>query len=549
MRSTFLAPALFAIAVLASAPGGAAAGDPLDAALQAIRPEALRAHVRFLADDLLEGRATGTRGHEIAARYVAARFEATGLEPGGPGGSYLEPVSLRRAEIVAEASSLTLTSAGGSRDLALGREFVPFADMLRERAEIVGQVVYVGFGVSAPDLRHDDYAAVEVRGRVVALLEGAPASFPADQRAYYSSRQVKAAEAERRGAVGILLVWPPEAERRMPYPRIAERVQAGAMSWLDESGRPRELPDRTLASLILSREGVEALFTTSPRSLESVLRVAAAGEAASFELPVAVRIRTATRHTAAESRNVLGLLRGSDPVLAREQVVVSAHLDHLGVGALRDGDAIYNGAYDNASGAAAILEIAHALAAVPRRPRRSILFAAVTGEEEGLLGAESLVHRATTAKVDFVADLNMDMFLTLYPIRDVVAFGGEHSTLGGVVRDAAGRLGLEVSPDPFAEEVIFIRSDHYAFVKKGIPSLMLACGLKSADPAVDGGAILHKWLRSVYHSPKDDAAQPMDFDSAAKIARLYVLIAHRVAEDPQRPSWNPGDFFASRFAR
>jgi Zn-dependent M28 family amino/carboxypeptidase len=259
-------------------------------------------------------------------------------------------------------------------------------------------------------------------------------------------------------------------------------------------------------------------------------------------------MRTESRHSAVESHNVLGVLRGSDAALAREHVALSAHLDHLGIGIPKEGDAIYNGAYDNASGTAGILEIARALSGLPRS-RRSFLFAAVTGEEEGLLGAESLAHRPPASVAEIVADLNMDMFLTLYPIRDVVAFGGEHSSLGGAVREAAGRLGLEVSPDPFPEEVIFIRSDHYAFVKKGIPSAMLACGLKSADPAVDGGAVLRKWIQTVYHSPKDDAKQGMDFESAARIARLYLLVARDVADDPHRPSWNPGDFFAARFAR
>jgi Zn-dependent M28 family amino/carboxypeptidase len=539
---------ILALAGLAAAHGVTAA-DPLQSALRGIRPEALRAHVRFLADDRLEGRRTGTRGHEIAARYVAAHFEAIGLEPAGRDGTYFQHVPLRRGEVVAGGSALTLTSRGRVQSLAYGREFALLPDLVREKVDVSASVAYVGFGVSAPELRHDDYAHVDTRGKVVAVLIGAPASFPADQRAYHSSRQLKTEQAARHGAVGILFILPPEEERRSPFSRMVERLQGGTMSWLDEQGHPDGALEGLRGTALLSRAGAEALFSGSRRSLEDAFDRAAAGKTASFELPAEARIRTESRQTAVESYNVLGVLRGSDSSVAREHLVMSGHLDHLGIGTPKDGDAIYNGAFDNASGTGGVLEVARALAGLPGRPRRSVLFAALTGEEEGLLGAEYLAHSPPVQIADIVANLNMDMFLTLYPIRDIVAFGGEHSSLGVAVRQAAPRLGLEVSPDPFPEEVVFIRSDHYAFVRKGVPSLMLACGLKSADPAIDGGAILRDWLRTVYHTPKDDLSQPMDFESAATIARLYLLIAHGVAQDPGRPSWNPGDFFGARFAR
>jgi Zn-dependent M28 family amino/carboxypeptidase len=242
-------------------------------------------------------------------------------------------------------------------------------------------------------------------------------------------------------------------------------------------------------------------------------------------------------------------LRGSDPRLAQEYVAVTAHLDHLGLGPARDGDAIYNGAFDNASGTAALLELAAAFASGPRRPRRSILFAAVTAEEKGLLGAEYFVHNPTVPLKDVVAALNMDMFVSLFPLRDVVAFGAEHSSLGETTEAMARRLGLERAPDPFPEQVVFIRSDHFAFVKKGIPALMLSSGLRSSDPSVDGPALFGRWITTVYHSPKDDLAQPIDFDEAARVARLYYLIARQVADGDARPAWKPGDFFGTRFGR
>jgi Zn-dependent M28 family amino/carboxypeptidase len=435
------------------------------------------------------------------------------------------------------------------RELAAGRDFMLLPDALRELTEVAAPVVYVGFGITAPELGHDDYAGADVRGKVVALLLGAPASFPNDQRAYYSARQLKAETAAARGAVGLLSVLSPEEERRYPFARVAEMLEAGAMNWLDAHGRPDGVPASLRGRAVLSHEGAMALFAGSPRSLDDLFKDATAGKTGSFPLPVEARLHTESRHATVESPNVLAILRGSDPALAKEYVVLSAHLDHLGIGPAKDGDAIYNGAYDNASGTAGILEIARAFAALPRRPRRSILFAAVTAEEKGLLGAEYFTHDPTVPIQAIVADLNLDMFLTLFPVKDVVAFGGEHSSLGAVVKEAAGRLGLEVSPDPFPEEVVFIRADHYAFVRKGIPAVTLSCGLKSADPKMDGGALFRQWIGAVYHSPKDDLAQPMDFESAAKIARLYFLMADEVADAARRPRWNPGDFFGGRFAR
>jgi Zn-dependent M28 family amino/carboxypeptidase len=538
---------------LASVGARGAAGEVVDAAAAAgapIRPEALRAHVRFLADDLLEGRGTATRGHEIAARYVAAQLEGMGLEPAGTGGSWFQSVPLRRAELVGERSALALTAGGQARDVVAGRDYVMLPDPLREQSEVTAPVVYVGFGISAPERGHDDYAGADVRGKVVALLLGAPASFPNDERAYYSSRQLKAETAAARGAVGLLVILTPDEEKRFPFARIASMLQAGSMSWLDHQGNPDGVPQSLRGRALLSREGANTLFSGSPRSLDDAFKDAAAGKAVTaLILPVEARLRTESRHSTVESPNVLGVLRGSDPILSKEYVVLSAHVDHLGIGPARDGDSVYNGAYDNASGTAGIIEIARAFTSRKNRPRRSILFAAVTAEEKGSLGAEYFTKNPTVPLKDVVVDLNMDMFVTVFPVKDIVAFGGEHSSLGTVVREAAGRLGLTVSPDPFPEQVVFIRSDHYAFVQRGIPSVMLSSGLQSADPKLDGGALFRQWMSTVYHSPRDDFEQTMDFQSAAKIAHLYFLMADQIAATEKRPTWNPGDFFGARFAR
>ena len=507
----------------------------------AIRPGAIRAHVCFLADDLLEGRATGSRGHEIAARYVAAQFEALGLDSAGSGGSYLQQVPLRRSEIV-EGSSLELVRDG--RFQALGTDsYALVPDDLHEQVELAAPVAYAGYGISAPALGYDDYAGLDVRGKVVAVLAGAPARFPNDQRAFYGSRQVKADDAASRGAVALLFVTTPEEDARYSFARMVALLREGTMSWVGAEDGAASLRGRA----VLSRAGAEPLFAGAPRSLDQAFGDARAGKPGGFALPVQVQIRARSRHAVVLSPNVLARLPGSDPALAKEHVVLSAHLDHLGIGPAQDGDSIYNGAFDNASGTAVLLEIARVLAETPRRPRRSILFAGLTAEEKGLLGAEYLVHRPPVPIHDVVANLNIDMFLTLFPLRDVIAFGAEHSSLGPVAQEAAQGLGLALSPDPFPEQVIFVRSDHYAFVRQGIPALMLSSGLLSADSKVDGAALFRHWISTVYHSPKDDASQPMDFESAAMVVRLYLRIARTVADMPARPRFNPGDFFGERF--
>lgn len=521
----------------------------VDATLAAIRPEALRAHVDFLADDLLEGRGTGTRGYDIAARYVASLFQAAGLEPGGADGTYFQLVPLRNADLVAEQSSLSLQGAGGTQELTYGRDFILGGDTVAAESHVAAPLAYVGFGITAPELGYDDYARIDVRGKIVVMLRGAPPSFPPDQRAYYSSRQGKRERAVAHGAIGQITFALPDDENRFPFERILAESRQGTMSWLDEKGVPEDAQSYLRGMAYFSRDAAQKLFSGAAHPLAAVEAEAAAGKARPFDLPWRAEIRPSSRHADVTSRNVLAGLKGSDPALRREIVVYTAHLDHLGIGEARDGDAIYNGAYDNASGVASLLEVARAFARLPRPPRRSILFMALTGEEKGLLGSDYFAHHPTLPAAEMVAAINMDMFLTLFPVRDVVAFGASHSSLDAVVREAAGQMGLEVGSDPFPEEVLFVRSDQYSFVRKGVPAVMLSAGIHSADPRVDGRARLLEWLRTVYHSPRDDTRQPMDFDAAARIARVNFLVGNLVAEAPTRPAWKPGDFFGKQFGR
>jgi Zn-dependent M28 family amino/carboxypeptidase len=279
-----------------------------------------------------------------------------------------------------------------------------------------------------------------------------------------------------------------------------------------------------------------------------VFAAATAGTAQWEALLPIVTIHQISRHSSAKSPNVIALLRGSDAQLRDEYVVYSAHLDHLGTGGGVGSDNINNGAYDNASGIATLIEVARAFRALRQKPRRSILFLADTGEEKGEQGSQYFAEFPPVPRNSLVADINMDMFLMLFPIRDLVPFGIEHSTLAAPTSAAAQRLGFELSPDPTPEEVRFIRSDQYAFVRKGIPAMILKAGSKSTDPTVDGTGISRIWLREIYHSPKDDMNQPFDFESGARYARMNFLVGYLVANGASRPTWNAGDFFGRLFA-
>ncbi len=504
--------------------------------------ERLRAHVEFLADDLLEGRGTGTRGYDLAARYAESQFAALGLEPAGTGGGFWQPVPFLAARPVEDQCSLALVRGGATEPLVYRDDYLMRGDWLRDRWTLEAPAVYVGFGVSAPELGYDDYAGLDVRGKVVVMARGAPRTFPNDQRAYHAWQQLKDETAAAHGAAGTITFRLPEESRRMSWERIARMGVIPAMRWTDAEGRPHDTFAQLELDAVLGPEGVAKLFRGAPEPLDTVLARAAAGRPKGFELAVTVKAKRATNRWRVSSPNVAALLRGSDPVLAKEVVVVSAHLDHLGIGAPVNGDSIHNGAYDNASGSACTLELARLLRSMPRAPKRSVLFLLVTGEEKGLQGAEYFTQFPTIDD-EIVANLNLDMFLLNHPMRNVVAFGAEHSSLGGVAARAAAAVGANVIPDPAPEEVVFIRSDQFPFIRRGVPALFPEiAGADSAEAALDG-----EWYRTRYHQPSDDLGQTFDWAAGAKFTDFAMRTLLEIANAPKRPTWNPGDFFGERF--
>jgi Zn-dependent M28 family amino/carboxypeptidase len=321
------------------------------------------------------------------------------------------------------------------------------------------------------------------------------------------------------------------------------------MSWINLSGNLADYQEQIEGNSLFNVPTATELFAGSPITFEEALDAADAGRPMSTALGLQVTLSQQATHEEASSANVVGLLRGSDPVLAGEYIVYSAHLDHVGVGTPVNGDDIYNGYYDNAMGVALMLEAARAFAAMSVRPARSILFVAVTGEERGLLGSDYFAHYPTVPTEALIANVNLDMPLFLYPLADIVAFGAEHSSLESLIAPAIATENFLLTPDPIPEEVIFIRSDQYSFVRQGVPAVYLVPGFTSQDPAIDGTAAFREHLATHYHRPSDDDARPVHWDSALRFARANVRIGLQISATAERPVWNEGDFFGTRFAR
>jgi hypothetical protein len=504
---------------------------------------ALGAHLDFLADDALEGRDTATRGHEIAALYAASQFRQAGLAP-GRGDSFLQPVDLlemRRTE-----STVELLHPGGPQALLWRQDYLLSARPAGAATTLTAPVVFAGFGIVAPEPPRDDYAGLDVAGKIVVVLSGAPAEFPSEVRAHYSSSRQKRIEAASRGAVGLLTLKTRDDERRSPWERSTLHADRPAMTWLRPDGTAVDDAPSLRFVGSLSWPGARKLLAGGATSLERLLDLGETGGRGSRDLGVRLRVQLETAERRLASPNVVGVLPGADPGLRDELVVVSAHLDHVGVGAEVDGDAIYNGFYDNAVGSAIVLEIARTLAASPAPPRRSVVFLLVTGEERGLLGSDFFAHHPSVAGT-IVANVNLDMPLFVHPVADLVGFGAEHTTLGELGRAAAEANGFRWSPDPEPEESIFVRSDQYSFVRLGIPAIYLDTGLASRDGGDGGRKAVAEFRDRHYHRPSDEADLAVDWDALLRFSRTNLELVRAVADAPERPRWLPGSFFGALF--
>lgn len=528
------------------ASGSAARASDPDPRFSARR---LLAHVEFLASDELEGRLPGARGGALAAEYLAAQVKSFGLEPGAGGGTYMQPVPLVGIETARE-STIRLTAPGGSAELRYLEDFVGADETLAERTRIEAPLVFVGFGIVAPEHGWDDYAGVDVRGKIVLILANEPGyddpastHFAGQALTYYGRWTYKFEEAARRGAAGALLVHTDEAAgygwavvksswgRERPYVRSEGEPALSMAAWI------------TAAS-------ARAAFASA--GLDWDARRADAGRPGfrAAETPITASVEAGASLRSVPTANVLACLRGSDPALASEAVVFTAHYDHLGVGEAEDGDSIYNGAIDNGSGCAAVLEVARVLASLPDRPRRSILFAFVTAEEGGLRGSDFLARNLPPSIERFVANINIDAISLDGDPAEIVALGRERSTLGEAVARAAVKAGVAIGADRDPRQGYFFRSDHFSFAKVGVSAVSLNTGLVYAGkPDAWGREREAEYRRRRYHRPSDEFDPTWDGVAGAKLASIALEIGLDVANANTPPAYHPGDEFARATSR
>ena len=508
----------------------------------------LEADVRFLADDLLEGREAGTRGYDLAAHYVAQRLRSMGLEPAGENGSYFQEVPLYRSIRRQEGARFSIAYPDRTLELAFQKDYLPGHDFTAEKFLVTAPLVFVSQAVVAPELDQDDLAGLDLRGKIAVVLSNAPSRFDNNQRAFYSSGREKLAALNARGVVGVVWISDPDREAKRPWEQGAANWQRPAMKIRPADGGILDGYANIQAQASLSVAAARKLFVGSKYSADEVFEMLKSDALKSFELPVSVTIAGQNSISTLTSRNVVARLPGTDSLLRNEHVVFSAHLDHVGIGAEVNGDKIYNGALDNALGVSVMLDVARQMSQA-RANRRSGLFLAVTAEEKGLLGSQYFSEYPTVSADSIVANINMDMPVILTELTDVIALGTQHSSLKDAVEQSAQTVGVSLSEDPFPEEVFFVRSDQYSFIRKGIPALAMDGGIDSASSVEDGKKTMMDFLANHYHQPSDSVALPIHYPSVAKLARLNAEIAWRVANADERPRWNEGDFFGTKFGK
>lgn len=512
-----------------------------------VREDAIRAHVEFLASDLLEGRAAASRGYDVAAAYVASQFRQARLDPAGSNSTYLQPVPLVEATPVLPGSSVELLVNGRTQTFDYGTHYLPSADYLSASSTLTAPMTFAGYGIEAPELNYNDFTNIDLNGRIAVIFTGAPARFPHTQRAYYSSAYTKFPMLIERGAVGAVILDTTESAELFPWERNVAMSWVPQMRWLDESGKPKNAFEQLKLRFRFNRDAATRLFDGAERSFEDVLAGADAGEPQGFDLPGLLTLSATTGLRRTDSANVVAVAAGADERLRNEYVVVTAHLDHLGRGAAVNGDSIYNGAQDNAIGVGILLEMARALNASGVRPRRSIVFLAVTAEEKGLLGSDYFALHPPAGGT-LVAAINIDMPLLFARTTDLVALGEQHSSLGAVARAAAASQGYRLSPDPTPEQVSFVRSDQFSFIRQGIPSIVIGGGYQARDKRTDVIQLRRDFLSRHYHEPSDDLSGPIDYPAAADLARVDLRLVLDIANAASRPAWKSGDFFGRVFA-
>lgn len=521
------------------------------AALEIASAEQIKADITYLADDKLMGRKPGTPGYKMAADYVIEELKKYNVKPAGDNGTWLHSMLMRSASI---KPGFTASLSGAANANLEARDLTLSPNPVETKSSVDAEIVFVGYGISNATKNYDSYKGMDVKGKIVMIVRGTPDGYSAAEVTALTNVGNLQKNAIEKGAIGVIMATTVERQGG-PGTQGGGNMPAAAMS------RPTNSVMTPSGELVINSSfsssklklagtlnlaSVTKIFEGAGKNLQSVLTDLKAGNTQSFNTKTKIKANYETAHSDFTTFNVAGKIEGSDPKLKNEYVVHSAHLDHMGVGRAVEGDSIYNGAHDNASGVASLLQISKIYSSLKVKPKRSVLILMVSAEEMGLLGSAYFALKPTVDINQVVANVNTDMPAIIAPLLSVTALGADHSTLTNPVNEASAFLGLTVEPDPEPNENRFVRSDQYSFIKEGIPALHIKYGNKTADGKNNLDVFVKEWRAKYYHKPQDDINGIFDFDAGRKYSQLNFLIGYLVANDPIRPTWNPGDIFEKK---
>lgn len=511
------------------------------AAMKSIDPQRIRAHVKFLAGDLLEGRGTGQRGGDIAAEYIATEFESYGLKPAGDNGAYMQKVPM--VGIITEPStSIHFLQAGKTQKLKLGDDIVAMDEAQNEADDVDADVVFAGYGIEAPEYQWNDFKDADVRGKILLMFVNEPSSddpnfFKGKALTYYGRWTYKFEQAARKGAVGVILIH--KTDMASYGWDVVKNSWGGERSYLRVDGQPK----LKLASWV-QLEIARKLLTDSGQDLETLLQQAQSRDFKPIPLPVRVQGHLVSKIRPFVSQNVIAMLPGSDPKFKDQAVLYSAHYDHLGIHPEQPGDNIYNGAVDNATGCGVLLEMARAYASSALRPKRSVLFASVTAEEQGLRGSEFLGKHPPLPAGNISLGLNFDGLAPNGIPQEIEVSGAERTTFYSTVEATAREFNLAIKPDSNPSAGYYYRSDHFSFARVGIPAFSVNEGMKFKGHDAEWGIQQEREYNATrYHQPSDEFHADWDFSGLADVARFGFNLGWKAATETQSIGWQPGDEF------
>ncbi len=515
--------------------------------LETIDTNRIKAHVTYLSDDKLKGRLPGKEGYQMAVDYAIKQYKEMGLKPAGEKGTYTQKVLLRKSKLVRETAKFTLTLPDGKKqELTLGNDLSIYPHPERKSVDFNAPLVFVGGGFDAPQINLQDYKNINVKGKIVVVLRKIPENLPANVKLHLGYPATLQEFAVKNGAIGILVCN--YTTSMVQFKAAANNMVSNGVSASVTAPGKRASSASVLGGKIqiaggISVPALQALMRAEKNMLDSTWQQLEKGKFVSKALKSTISGHYESKFEDIVSYNVVAKLEGSDAKLKKEYIVHSAHLDHLGIGKPINGDSIYNGAHDNASGVACALEIARMYATINQKPKRSLLFLLVTAEEMGLLGSGYFAAFPTVTKKQIVADINTDMPTLLAPLESVAPLGAEHSSLQKVVEQAASLAKLEVEPDPDPSEGRFVRSDQYNFVKAGIPALHVKYGYRFSNPSLNLAEKVKKWREAHYHKPTDEITNGFVWSASKKYVQVNFLISYIISQNLTKPTWNKGDFF------